>query len=266
MCHRFAPLSADEVDRVIDYLNAVRRLIHQGASAQGQLPAMPALRSLSLEAIDCYPGSTCTVIVDAQRGGVFDAGSSTAVAATDGRMGEPAAGSLGRLERSWGVEVPWRKGLVFNARIESALRGEGLWREAMETGRCLVPVRAFYETRNVPAPNEATSELPPKRHRPQYRFTGAADSALLLAGLVLQDHFVLITTEPDDVVGAVHNRMPLVLTAPEALTWLEGAPAAQALLADKAQVSLTMQEVSAPEKTKRGRADSDPGADQLSLF
>lgn len=266
MCHRFAPLSADEVDRVIDYLNAVRCLVHQSASSQGQLPAMPALRSLSLEAIDCYPGSTCTVIVDARRGGVSEAGSSTAVAATDGPMGELAAGALGRLERCWGVEVPWRKGLVFNARIESALRGEGLWREAMETGRCLVPVRAFYETRNVPVPNEATSEPLSKRHRPQYRFASAADSALLLAGLMLQDRFVLVTTEPDDVVGKVHNRMPLVLTAPEALAWLEGAPEARALLADRAQVGLTMQEVSAPEKTKRGRASSDPGADQLSLF
>lgn len=242
MCHRFTPLSADETDRVIDYLRAVKNLLDQGLSAEDTLPPMAPLGAIPLEALDCYPGAECAVVVPGS---------------------EP--GSLNRRTLSWGVEAPWKKGLVFNARIESALRGEGLWREAMERGRCVVPVRAFYETRNVvadPASGSAAAAGSSSR-RPQYRFASRADQALLLAGLILGDRFVVVTTEPNATVGAVHNRMPLVLTAPEALGWLEGRLEPQQLLARRFEGALTAEE-EAPAAGRKSAPKAD--ADQLSLF
>ncbi|MFR5829089.1 MAG: SOS response-associated peptidase family protein [Adlercreutzia equolifaciens] len=129
----------------------------------------------------------------------------------------------------WGVDVSWKRGLVFNARIESALSGSGLWNQAIEDGRCVVPVRAFYETRNV---DEGA-----RGRKPQYRFSNAGGTALLLAGLCLNDRFVLVTCEPDAVVGRVHSRMPLSLTAPEALAWLDRSTDARDLLVRHVPVS-----------------------------
>ena len=151
----------------------------------------------------------------------------------------------------WGVDVSWKRGLVFNARIESALSGSGLWSEAVENGRCIVPVRAFYETRNVDGGTGG--------RKPQYRFASAGGTALLLAGLRLGDRFVLVTCEPDAVVGRVHSRMPLSLTAPEALAWLDRSTTARDLLARHAPVPLEAQEEPAPT-----RRPSD--SDQMSLF
>ena len=126
-----------------------------------------------------------------------------------------------------------------------------MWSEAVENGRCIVPVRAFYETRNVEGGTGG--------RKPQYRFASAGGTALLLAGLRLGDRFVLVTCEPDAVVGRVHSRMPLSLTAPEALAWLDSSTDARDLLARHAPVPLESQEEPAP--TKRP-SDSD----QMSLF
>lgn len=242
MCHRFTPLSADEIDRVIDYLRAVKNLLDQGMLAEDALPPMAPLGTIPLEALDCYPGSECAVVVPGSE-----------------------LGSLDRRTLSWGVEAPWKKGLVFNARIESALRGEGMWREAMEQGRCVVPVRAFYETRNVAAvlASSVAVTAGSSSRRPQYRFASRADQALLLAGLVLGDRFVVVTTEPNATVGAVHNRMPLVLTAPEALGWLEGRLGPQQLLARRFEGALAIEE-EAPAAGRKAAPKAD--ADQLSLF
>ena len=184
MCHRFEMVSGEETDAVLDWLYAVRRAVALGAGAALVPPlsfGRPA--DIPLEAIDCYPGAESPVII-------------------------AEGDELARADLAWGVEVPWKRGLVFNARIESALGGSGLWHKAMEQARCIVPVHAFYETRNVDAPSG---------RRPQYRFSARGSEALLLAGLRLGDRFVLVTCEPDAVVGAVHTRMPLSLTAPEAL-------------------------------------------------
>ena len=73
------------------------------------------------------------------------------------------------------------------------------------------------------------------------------------------DRFVLVTCEPDAVVGRVHSRMPLSLTAPEALAWLDRSTTARDLLARHAPVPLEAQEEPAPT-----RRPSD--SDQMSLF
>lgn len=227
MCHRFEMVSGEEADAVLDWLRAVRRALASGAGAATVVPpAFGRPVDVPFDALDCYPGAESSGIV----------------------MEE---GDLARVDLLWGVDVSWKRGLVFNARIESALSGSGLWSEAVENGRCIVPVRAFYETRNV---DEGA-----RGRKPQYRFSNAGGTALLLAGLCLNDRFVLVTCEPDAVVGRVHSRMPLSLTAPEALAWLDRSTDARDLLARHAPVPLESQEEPAP--TKR---PADP--DQMALF
>lgn len=226
MCHRFEVLTGQESDAVLDWLRAVRRALTSGSGAAMAVPPVfgrPV--DVPFDALDCYPGAESSVIVVEE-------------------------GDLARVDLLWGVDVSWKRGLVFNARIESALSGSGLWGEAIEGGRCIVPVRAFYETRNV---DEA------RGRKPQYRFSNAGGTALLLAGLRLGDRFVLVTCEPDAVVGRVHSRMPLSLTAPEALAWLDSSTDARDLLARHVPVLLESQEEPAPT-----RRPADP--DQMALF
>lgn len=227
MCHRFEMVSGEEADAVLDWLRAVRRALASGTGAAMAVPpAFGKPVDVPLDALDCYPGAESSVIVAEES-------------------------DLARVDLLWGVDVSWKRGLVFNARIESALSGSGLWSEAVEGGRCVVPVRAFYETRNV---DEGA-----RGRKPQYRFSNAGGTALLLAGLCLNDRFVLVTCEPDAVVGRVHSRMPLSLTAPEALAWLDRSTDARDLLARHVPVSLKAQEEPAPT-----RRPADP--DQMSLF
>lgn len=280
MCHRFEMVSGEEADAVIDWLRAVRRALASGTDAVTvAAPAFGRPAEVLFDALDCYPGTESSVIVaEGNRGGKNPLRASVGgrdEACEGGESG--GSGDLERVDLLWGVDVSWKRELVFNARIESALSGSGLWSEAIENGRCIVPVRAFYETRNVeslPAAMDAeqgvlgiesgrvsaaVSLSRPRGRKLQYRFANASGTALLLAGLRLGDRFVLVTCEPDAVVGRVHNRMPLSLTAPEALAWLDGSADARALLARRAPVPLEAQEERPP--TKRP-VDSD----QLSLF
>ena len=297
MCHRFEMLSGEEAGAVVDWLRAVRRALVEGRGAAVVTPPVfgrPA--AMPLEAIDCYPGRESPVIVAAAKGADGDG-------PVDGK-GAPCAwcgGSDFATESLvWGIEVPWKRGPVFNARIESALSGSGMWHEAMEHGRCIVPVRAFYETRSRESapgagavgegaaasvqgaaddPPELTrgavadieqgilglEDAPaagarPRGRRPQYRFAAAGGTALLLAGLRIGDRFALVTCEPDVVVGTVHHRMPLSLTAPEALAWLAAADARSLL--NRAPIPLTATEEPAPVKAPKQPADPD----QMSLF
>ena len=297
MCHRFEMVSGEEADAVLDWLRAVRRALASGAGAATVVPpAFGRPVDVPFDALDCYPGAESSgIVMEGERveGDLVSDGEG-------GSFAGDCGGDLARIDLLWGVDVSWKRGLVFNARIESALSGSGLWSDAVEGGRCIVPVRAFYETRNVEnaasvgagaalvedAPFEASdpAELTrgavadveqgilgldgnpaasasrrPRGRKSQYRFSNAGGTALLLAGLRLGDRFVLVTCEPDAVVGHVHSRMPLSLTAPEALAWLDRSTDARDLLARHVPVPLESQEEPAP--TKR---PADP--DQMSLF
>lgn len=248
MCHRFEMVSGEEADAVIDWLRAVRRALASGAGEATVVPpAFGRPLDVPFDALDCYPGAESSVIVmegERVEGDLVSDGEG-------GSFAGDCGGDLARIDLLWGVDVSWKRGLVFNARIESALSGSGLWNQAIEDGRCIVPVRAFYETRNV---DEGA-----RGRKPQYRFSNAGGTALLLAGLCLNDRFVLVTCEPDAVVGRVHSRMPLSLTASEALAWLDRSTDARDLLARHVPVSLKAQEEPAPT-----RRPADP--DQMALF
>lgn len=76
-----------------------------------------------------------------------------------------AALKLRRL--TWGFALGDGKKLVFNTRIESALSGSRMWADAMQNGRCILPVASFFE------PHGTEKTLSPKTGRAmkrQYEF------------------------------------------------------------------------------------------------
>lgn len=151
-------------------------------------------------------------------------------------------GNLAVVELVWGFPLEGRKNCVYNTRIETALEQlrqgrRGMWADAIAKGRCLVPVRAFYEGhREETVPSEKTGR-PVRR---QYRFRLPGAGAFLLAGVQREGRFSIVTTKPNAAVSRVHDRMPLVLGAGESGVWL-GPEFAQ--LADRSRIALA----SAPE-------------------
>lgn len=125
-------------------------------------------------------------------------------------------GQLTLEELRWGVRSGPR--MVQNARRESL--GAPTWREHLGD-RCVVPADGYVEWQKT-------------SHGKQplwFRDAAEPGQTLWMAGLVLSDGFVIITTPPSGDVAAVHDRMPALLPHEAVDTWLKGPwPTARALL------------------------------------
>lgn len=200
MCHRISPLVIEELKAAVEGLRA---------NGHARVPK----RDPALVVPDAYPGKQMPLFtVD-------------------------AAGALLPTILTWGFDAPQGSGskLVFNTRIETALSqarsGRGLWAEPITLGRCLVPVRGFYERQTVSS-SSVDIQVP---RGAQVRFTLPGHQVFLLAGVWQNDRFSVVTTKPNGCVASVHSRMPLVLGPGESSVWL-GPDYAQ--LADRSGIIL----------------------------
>lgn len=131
-------------------------------------------------------------------------------------------GRLATVKLIWGYTLEGGRAAVYNTRIETALdqfrRGRhGMWANAIAQGRCLVPVRAFYESHGVETvPSEKTG----KPVRRQHRFRVPCAGSFFLAGVQQEGQLSIVTTAPNASVAHVHDRMPLVLGPGESGVWL----------------------------------------------
>jgi putative SOS response-associated peptidase YedK len=179
MCHRISPLVIAELKAALEEL---------GVSGHARIPR----REPGVVVPDVYPGRQLPLFV------------------TNG------SGALEAVELTWGFDAPpgTRSKLVFNTRIETALSqarsGTGLWAAPITLGRCLVPVRGFFEhyTRSS------------ERRGEQWRFTYPGHNVFLLAGVWENDRVSVVTTVPNADVSPIHTRMPLVLAPGESSVWL----------------------------------------------
>ncbi len=112
---------------------------------------------------------------------------------------------------SWGFEpadrAPDRGGWI-NARSESVMR-RAAFREAFRRRRCLVPADGFYEWRR-----EAGMKTP-------YWFHAPDRGLFSFAGIWEGRTFAILTTEANEDVGAVHDRMPVLVAPDDRDAWLD---------------------------------------------
>jgi len=128
----------------------------------------------------------------------------------------------------WGLVPFWAKEPNFgyttiNARAEEAAT-KPAFREAFKKRRCLVPADAFYEWQR----------LDPKTKRPfaialasgePYAFAGLWESWRRPEGESLET-FTILTTDPNELMAPIHNRMPVILEPKNYDRWLDhGDPA-----------------------------------------
>jgi putative SOS response-associated peptidase YedK len=126
----------------------------------------------------------------------------------------PAEGGRSARRAHWGFTLSrgGKSRLVINARSESADRRPA-FRESFTNRRCLVPANGFFEWARI------------GRIRQPYYFTSRETSLVALAGLWSEDAdgrltYVILTTEANDIVAKVHDRMPVILGRDHHHPWL----------------------------------------------
>ena len=124
----------------------------------------------------------------------------------------------------WGLVPNWSKGPddprckdLWHARAES-LHEKPSFREALASRRCVIPAAGFYEAEDIG-----------RGERQNWYIRPADDGLLLIAGLYdVWSHgsetlvsLAVVTSAPNETVARIHDRMPVVLDEPAALSWLD---------------------------------------------
>jgi putative SOS response-associated peptidase YedK len=105
----------------------------------------------------------------------------------------------------WGFPPQGKGGPVINFRSEG---------RRFSNGRCLIPADGFYEFTGDKAPKS------------KWLFTSTESELFCIAGLVREDRFTMLTTEPGPDVAPYHNRQIVILPRNRWAAWL-GPPEAQ---------------------------------------
>ena len=113
-------------------------------------------------------------------------------------------------EMLWGFSNPYRKGLIINARAET-VREKNLFADSIMNRRCLIPASGFYEW---------------DPYKARFRFSHPDDELLLLAGIYHEEHgapaphYTILTTQANESMIPVHDRMPVIISRDEIHSWL----------------------------------------------
>jgi len=127
----------------------------------------------------------------------------------------------------WGLVPSWAKDLSIGDRLINA-RAEGLaskpaYRRAFERRRCLMPADGFYEWRVIPG----------RKQKQPYFIARADREPMVFAGLyeVWRDRSdadapwvrscVIVTTDANEKLAPIHDRMPVVLPETAWGEWLD---------------------------------------------
>jgi putative SOS response-associated peptidase YedK len=125
-------------------------------------------------------------------------------------------------ELRWGLIPPWAKNASIGARMINA-RAETVaekpsYRAAFKQRRCLIAADGFYEWKKT-----ETGKQP-------HCIRMSDDGVFAMAGLWERwrsphgsqvDTCTIITTEPNELLADIHNRMPVILTRDRFAEWLD---------------------------------------------
>ena len=117
----------------------------------------------------------------------------------------------------WGFPKYNQKGVMINARSET-VEEKKTFRESFFKRRCVVLSTGFYEWKQDETKQKYWFSLP------------AEDKALYMAGIWNSfggtPSFVILTTDANDTVRPIHNRMPVIVPAYQVQSYIEDIPTA----------------------------------------
>ncbi len=110
--------------------------------------------------------------------------------------------------QKWGFLREDGKGVIINARAETIFT-KRTFSEAVQNRRCIIPAGGFYEW---------------DRHKNKYTFYMKDGKLMFMAGCYSYfedgNRFVIITTQANDSISNIHDRMPLILEQDMLKDWI----------------------------------------------
>lgn len=122
----------------------------------------------------------------------------------------------------WGLIPAWTKGkpklAPINARGENVATS-GMFRQAFERRRCLIPADGFYEWRKLDEKTKQPMFIHLKGDRP-FAFAGLWERWKPDEQSEPIDTCTIITTAPNRLMKEIHDRMPVILAPDDFAKWL----------------------------------------------
>jgi putative SOS response-associated peptidase YedK len=123
----------------------------------------------------------------------------------------------------WGIVPAWSNNRaispkLINARAET-LAERASFKGAFHNRRCLVPADGFYEWKQIGKKTKIPYRFILSNESP-FAFAGIWDEFENLEGEQVQT-FTLITTQANELVTPIHDRMPVILTPESEKIWLD---------------------------------------------
>lgn len=113
---------------------------------------------------------------------------------------------------TWGYIPAWAKSdnkiRLINTRSDSLLQKPS-FHKAFESQRCLVPATGFYEWQK-----KTTQKIP-------FYFSLKNNQTFAFAGIFNKDTYSIITTDANDAVSPIHERMPVILRPEDESKWVD---------------------------------------------
>jgi len=127
----------------------------------------------------------------------------------------------------WGLIPMWAKDPGIGNRLINA-RGETLeekpaFRGSLKYKRCLILADGFYEWKGADGKKVKTPFFIHMKDRKPFAFAGLWDSWTSPDGSLINS-CTIITTEPNELTGIIHNRMPVILHTRDYARWLDPSP------------------------------------------
>ena len=123
----------------------------------------------------------------------------------------------------WGLVPFWARDAKFgystiNARAEEVAT-KPAYREALKRRRCLVPADAFYEWQRLGTKTKKPFAIGLRSGEP-YAFAGLWEKWQPKEGQTLET-FTIVTTDPNELMEPIHDRMPVILERRDYERWLD---------------------------------------------
>ncbi len=107
----------------------------------------------------------------------------------------------------WGFDNPYAKGLIINARAETAME-KNLFSDSILNRRCVIPASGFYEW---------------DAYKARFRFFLPGE-LLFMAGFYREEQgvprYTILTTEANETMKPIHDRMPVMIGKDEIRPWI----------------------------------------------
>lgn len=111
---------------------------------------------------------------------------------------------------TWGIDMQRGERLLSNARSETA-HSKPTFSKSFQKYRCLIPANGFYEWQKRSSGPKQPMWIAPEDGQP-----------FALAGIIVlkpQPALVIMTTNPNRLVGPIHNRMPVIVNPDDFPDW-----------------------------------------------